>query len=93
MTVALQGLDFFDDPARFVTVGIGFVDADRLAAAGFGPQVLAQALGVVLDDGVRRVEDVAVGALVLLQPDHVGNLELAYEVAHVADVGAAKSVD
>jgi hypothetical protein len=44
MAVARQRLDFLDDEARFVAVGIGFMDADRLAGPGLGPQVLAQAL-------------------------------------------------
>ena len=33
------------------------------------------------------------GAVVLFQPDQVRHLELALEVSHVADVGAAESVD
>jgi hypothetical protein len=48
MAVALQRLDLLDDPARLVAVAIGLVDADRLAAAGLGPQVLAQALRLFL---------------------------------------------
>ena len=66
MAIARQRLDFLDDEARFVAVGIGFMDADRLAGPGLGPQVLAQALRVVLDDGVGGVEDVAVRAVILL---------------------------
>ncbi len=37
VTFAHQRTDLLDDPARLVAVGIGFVDADRLAAAGLGP--------------------------------------------------------
>jgi hypothetical protein len=93
VAVALQGLDLFDDPARLVALAVGLMDADRLAAAGLGPQVLAQARGIVLDDGIGRVEDVAVGTVVLFQADQVRHLELAFEVGHVADVGAAEGVD
>jgi hypothetical protein len=58
-----------------------------------GPQVLAEAVAVVKDDRVGGVEDVAVRAVVLLQADHVAHPELALEVAHVADLGAAEAVD
>jgi hypothetical protein len=60
---------------------------------GLGPQILAKARRVVLDDGVGRVEDVAVGAVVLLQADQVGDMELALEVGHVAHLGATEGVD
>ncbi len=93
VAVALQGLDLLDDPARLLAVGERFKNPDRLTAAGLGPQVLAEARRVVLDDGIGGVEDVAVGAVVLLEADQVLHLELALEVAHVADVGAAEGVD
>jgi hypothetical protein len=44
VTVAHQRTDLLDDPARLVALAIGFMDADRLAAAGLGPQILAQPL-------------------------------------------------
>ena len=88
-----QGLDLLDDPARLVAVGEGLIHADRLAGAAVGPQALAEALGVVADQGVGGVEDVAVGAVVLLQADHALHPEVALEVAHVADLGAAETVD
>ena len=91
--VAGQCPDLVDDPARLVEVGMCLEDPQRLASAGIGPQVLAQAVFVVLDDGVGGVEDVAVRAVVLFEPDDVGDLELALEVAHVADFGTAEGVD
>ena len=45
------------------------------------------------DDRVGGVEDVGVRAVVLLEADHVAHPELALEVAHVADLGAAEAVD
>ena len=93
MTIAGQRADFLDNEARLVAIGPGFMHANRLATAGFGPQVLAQPRGIVLDDGIGGVEDIAVRAVVLLQPDQVRHFELALEIAHVADVGAAKAVD
>ncbi len=85
--------DFFDDPAGLLPVGGGRVDAHRLAVAGVGAQVLAQAAGVVGNQVVGRVQDVAVRTVVLLQLDAVRDTEFALEVHHVADVGAAEGVD
>ena len=91
--VAHQFADFLDHEARLVEVGIGFESADRLALAGVGPQVLAQALAVVLDDGVGGGQDVAVRAVVLLQANDVRPGVLALEFAHVANLGTAETVD
>jgi hypothetical protein len=91
--IAHQFADLVDDEARLVEVGIALEGADRLAGAGIGPQVLAQALAVVLDERVGGGQDIAVRTVVLLQADDVGAGILALEVAHVADFGAAEGVD
>ena len=91
--LAHQFADLLDDETRLVEIGIAFEDADRLALAGIGPQVLAEALAVVLDQRVGGGQDVAVRAVVLLEADDVGTGVVALEVAHVADLGAAEGVD
>ena len=58
-----------------------------------GAQVLAQALGVAVDQVVGGVQDVAEAAVVLLQLDDLVDLELALEVGHVAHQRAAEAVD
>ncbi|MNS53282.1 hypothetical protein D3C72_860330 [compost metagenome] len=85
--------DFLDDPARFLAVGAGLVHAHRLAVAGVGAQVLAEAARVVRDQVVGRIQDMPVRAVVLLQLDQPAHAELVLEVAHIADVGAAEGVD
>jgi hypothetical protein len=60
-----------DQPGGFEAVGTGLEHPHLLAVAGIGPQVLAQPLGVVADQRVGGVEDVAVRAIVLLELDHV----------------------
>src|ERR1043166_114658 len=71
--------------------------AHRLALAADGPQALAQPRLVVLDQRIRCVEDMAVRAVILLQLDELhrcfGRANVALEVLHVGDAGAAKSVD
>ena len=68
-------------------------DAHGLAFALLGPEVLAQAAAVVADQRVGRIQDVAIGTIVLLQPDHRAMRVIALEVGHVADVGAPERVD
>ena len=91
--IAREALDFLDDPARLVHVGLALEHADRLARAGRGPQVLAKAIGVVGDQRVGRVEDISVRAVVLLEADHLLDLEVPLEVGHVAHVRAAECID
>ena len=86
-------LDFLDHPLRLGHVGGRLVDAHGLARALGGAQVLAQALAVVADERVGAVQDVAVGAVVLLQLDLLAHVELAHEVLHVAHARTAKGVD
>ena len=82
-----------DNEAGLVEIGKPFENADRFARTGFGPQAFAEAPTVMLDDGVGGFEDIAVRAVVLLQADNAFHTELAFEVAHVADLGATKGVD
>ena len=93
MTIADQRLYLLDQPASLVEVGKSLVNPDRLALAALGPQVLAETVAVVGDDRVCRGEDIAVRAVVLLQADHLLDPEFALEIAHVADLGAAETID
>ncbi|CFP61046.1 Uncharacterised protein [Bordetella pertussis] len=88
-----QRADLVDQPLRLHAVGGLLDDAHRLALALFGPEVLAQASGVVPDEGIGRIQDVAVRAVVLFQADDTAMCVIAFEVGHVADVGAAKRID
>ncbi len=86
-------LDFLDDPARFLRIRRGFVDAHLLAVARVGAQVLAEPPRVVGDQEIRRIENMAVRAIILLQLDEIAHAEFALEIVHIADVGAAERVD
>ena len=91
--VAVQGVDFAGNPLRFFVVTHGLEDAQRLARAPVGPQVFAQPVAVVFDDGVGSVQNVAARAVVLFQPDEVGVGKFAFKIMHVAHIRAAKAVD
>src|SRR5690606_7884206 len=60
-----------DHEAGLVDLVVGRVQVDRLATAAVGPQLLAQAVGIVRDDRVGGVEDVGAGAVVLLELDRL----------------------
>ena len=55
-----------DDKICLVLLVEDGLDEHALARARVGPQGLALAPGVILDDGVRRVEDILRGAVILL---------------------------
>jgi hypothetical protein len=90
-TIAHQFTNFIDDKARFVDIGITFEGTDRLAITRIGPQILAEALAVILDQRVGGGQDIAVRTVVLLQPNDVVARVIALEIAHIADLGAAKA--
>ncbi len=85
-----------DDPGDhpcFLQVGIGADQPDGVPIAGGGPELLALALGVVVDHAPRRAENGAGGAVVLLQLDQLRAGEVALEVEDVAHLGTAPAVD
>ena len=87
-----QAADARGDEARLGLLVLHLDHADRLALAEVGPEALLEAVRVVCDDGVRRIQDPLRRAVVLLEPDHHGVGEVALEVEDVADVGAAERV-
>ena len=91
--LGLQLFDFVDDERRLIHIGRRLVDAQLFAAALRCPQVLAEAVAVMLDQRVGRVENIGVRAVVLLQLDDVLNVKIAQQLLHVADIRAAKRID
>ena len=69
------------------------VQPDAFAVAARGPQVLAEAPGVVGDQRVRGLEDVAGGAVVLLQAVHLRGRVVARETREVLHARTAPAVD
>ena len=92
-SIARQLAHFLDHPLRLGKITGRLADPNGLARPLVGAQVLAQPLGVVADQRVGAVEDVAVTAVVLLELDLMANAELADEVRHIANPRTAKGVD
>ena len=67
--VLLQSLHLVHDVARLVEIGGRLEHPQRLAMALRGPQVLAEPGAVITDQVVRGIQNVAVGAVILLQLD------------------------
>ena len=88
-----EALGAFRDEARLFHLVVALVKEQRVAGAGGGPQGFAQALGVLFDEAVCGVEDGARGAVVLLQPNHLGVCEVFREALDVLHLGAAPAID
>ena len=89
----LQRLDVLADGARFLLVVPHAGDGDRQAHGAVGEQRLAEPALVVGDEAGGGGQDVALGAVVALQPDHLGAGEVLLEAQDVVDLGAAPAVD
>ena len=77
----------------FVLLILGSVDLHLVALVVPGPQGLALALGVVLDDAVGSIQDIGGGTVILLQTDGLGAGEDALKVQNVLNGGTAETVD
>ena len=81
------------DMAGLVLLVLGGVDLHLVALAVLGPEGLALALGVVLDDTVGGIQDIRRGAVILLKSDGPGAFIDALEVEDVLNGRAAEAVD
>jgi len=72
---------------------IRLVQVNGVARSVLGPQPLLDALRVVGDDGARRVQDSARGAVVLLEQDFLRVGVVLAETHHIAIVRPAPTVD
>ena len=85
--------DDIRDVHRLVLLVLGGVHLHLVALAVVGPQGLALALGVVLDDAVGGVQDVGGGTIVLLQPDGLCPGVALFKVEDVLNGSPAEAVD
>jgi len=63
------------------------------AAVFCGVEVFGAASGVVFNQQIRRVKYIGGGAVVLLQINNAGVLEIAFKFQNVADVSAAPGIN
>jgi hypothetical protein len=93
MPLVDEATDTLDDEARLIDLVEGFIATDRLAGTVLSPEVLAQPCGIVGDQRIGRFQDVAGGAIVLLQPDGARRRIIGLERLDVLDLGPAPAVD
>ncbi len=91
--LALQLLDLLADAARFLFGIPGAGDGHLLAGHVLGAQRLAEPAFVVRDQMRGGGEDVAGGAVIALEPDHLGAGKIVLEAQDVVDLGAAPAID
>ena len=82
-----------DDKVRLVLLVEHGLDGHLFAAARVGPERLALAPDVVLNDGVRRVKNILRGTVVLLETDRARTLVFLFKIQDVGDVRAAEAID
>src|SRR5262249_11307373 len=93
LAAALQLLDLLADGARFLLGIPGAGDRDFFARHVLSAQRLAEPAFVMRDQMRGGGEDVAGGAVIALEPDHLGAGEIVLETQDVVDLGAAPAVD
>ena len=86
-------IDAVDHEVRLVVFVERGVEGDGFSRLALGPQVLSQPHRVVGDDRVGGVEDVAGGAVVLLQAHHAGTGEIALETLEMLHPRPAPAED
>ena len=86
-------MDHLHDLACFIFTVEAEEIVDLFTGAARGPEFFVPAFGVVGDHRVGCGQDVAGGAVVLLQFDHLGAGEVFLKVKDIADIGTAKSID
>ena len=60
---------------------------------GIGTQVLTKTFAIVLDQGIRGIEDVAMRAIILFKLNQIFDLKFTFEGRHIAHVRAAEGID
>ena len=82
-----------DHEAGLVHLVEGGVTQNGLALGILGPEILTQARGVMRNQGVGGLEDIAGGAIILLQAHHLGVGIVALEALDVFHPGPAPAID
>src|ERR1700730_14391385 len=93
MARPLQLLDLLADHAGLLFGVPGRPHRPLLASLAFGAQRLAEPALVVGDEMGSGRQDVAGGAIVALQADHLGAGKILLDTQDVVDLGAAPAID
>ena len=81
------------DEPRLIQLVVRRIDEQRVADPGFRPQLFSQAPGVMADDGIRRLQNIAGGAIVLFQTEHPDRRKILFEFQDVFDLRATPPID
>ena len=92
-SVPHQLFDLINKPVGFGKVTGGLVHAHRFPRPGLRAQIFPQALAVVADQLISRIQDIAEAAVIALQLDLVRDLKLANKISHVTHASTAKGIN
>ena len=92
-TVLDPALGAVGDEPGFVQVVVSGVHENRPAGPRIGPEVFAEALGVVADQRIGGLENPASRPIVLLEPHHLDIGEVLLEVVDILDLRPTPTVD
>ena len=86
-------LDLLHHRPRLLLVRLEGLEHNPVPFPLLGPQLLAPALGVMLDNGVGRVQDDIGRTVVLLQLDHLDLVVMLLQIEQIGNLGPAPAVD
>ncbi len=93
MAVIHQRFDFIHHPLRFEQIGSLLAYAYQFTFALLGPEVLAQPRGIVGNKRIGGIKNMAMRAIILLEPNDIAFGVIALECGHIADIGTAKRIN
>ena len=89
----MQPLDLLDDKPSLIMLVAGHMQHQRIAGRIFRPHRFRLAAGIVVDQGIGRIEDHLGRAVILLQFDYRSFRVIFFKIKDVADIGAAPAVN
>ena len=92
-TILNQAFNLINQPLGLERIARSLHDPYLLALPRFSPQALPQALGVIPNHGVRGIQNMTAGTVVLLKLNQMRNTELTFKVLHVGDVRTTEGID
>ena len=92
-TIANKTAHLFDDPLGLVLIAQCLPDPDRFTDPSLCPELLAQSIGIALNQLIGAIQNMPKRTIVLFKTNQVRGLKIALERSHVADIRSAKCID
>ena len=93
MPLALPGLDTVDDKTPFIDFIQRAIQLNQLTVCSFGPQFLAEPIGVLVDHGICGFKNVASRTVVLFEADNPGVGKILLQLMHILNPGTTPAIN